>query len=594
LLETEFSSIVKEVWKDPIFMNELGVQQRIVWKLKTLKQRIKFWAKNLRKQKLQRLEELEEELQVNLQEDTQEGGLRGRDNTLKLLETERNQILLAEETLWRQRSRATWIKCGDQNSKFFHRFASSSRNKKHIWEIKDETGFIHTGQKALKSTATKHFKYFYGAIEHTNLIDQVSVARLFPRFVTEEDSTLMDSPCTLQEVWEVLKSFAKDKIPGPDGWTVEFFLHFFDLVGVDLLELVEDTRTRGKVIGSLNSTFLTLIPKVNNPSSFGDYRPISLCNLCYKLISKVIANRIKPILSRTLSGEQLGFLKGRQILDAIGTAQECLHSIKMKNSKALILKLDLKKAFDCIDWDFLRMILIQSGFSQQTTKWILSCVTSANFVVLVNGETSPFFHSGRGLRQGCPLSPLLFILVMEGLSLQLKKGQVEGKLTGVKVSRIVKILHLFFIDDVLIMTNDSLQEWKEIKDILTTFCSASGLKINWTKSTFHYARLQEQSLELFKELFPYNFVDLSEGFKYLGYYIKVDSYKAADWNWLVAKVEKRIGHWCNRWLSLGGRFTLIKAVLECQPVYWMALAAIPVSVLDKLRKLTYNFLWSAV
>jgi len=138
-------------------------------------------------------------------------------------------------------------------------------------------------------------------------------------------------------------------------------------VGVKLLEMVEDTRSCGKVIGFVNSTFLTLIPKVNNPSTFGDYRPIALCNLCYKLITKVITNRIKPILPQTLSGEQLGFLKGRQILDSISTAQECLHSVKKKKSKAIILNLDLMKDFDCIDWDFLRLILIQSGFKQKTT-----------------------------------------------------------------------------------------------------------------------------------------------------------------------------------------------------------------------------------
>jgi hypothetical protein len=137
--------------------------------------------------------------------------------------------------------------------------------------------------------------------------------------VKEDDATLLDCPCTKLELWEVLKSFAKDKSLGPDGWTVEFFIHFFDLVGDDLLEMVEDSRLRGSVNKSINVTFLTLIPKVNNPLSFGDYRPIALCNLCYKLISKLIANRLKPILSRSLSEEQLGFLKGRQILDVIGT-----------------------------------------------------------------------------------------------------------------------------------------------------------------------------------------------------------------------------------------------------------------------------------
>jgi hypothetical protein len=239
------------------------------------------------------------------------------------------------------------------------------------------------------------------------------------------------------------------------------------------------------VVRALNSTFLVLIPKVNNPSTFDDFRPISLCNLCYKIIAKIIANRIKPLLSRSLSEEQLGFLKGRQIQDAIGTHKEILHSIKLKNLKALILKLDLKKAYDCINWDYLRLILIQTGFSLQITNWIMSCVSTTSFVVLINGETTPFFQNGRGLRQGCPLSPLLFILVMEGLSLLLKKSRSEGKLTGVKVSRLVRILHLLFVDDVLIMTRATLQEWQEIANILDFFCRVSGLQVNVSKSMMH-------------------------------------------------------------------------------------------------------------
>jgi hypothetical protein len=129
------------------------------------------------------------------------------------------------------------------------------------------------------------------------------------------------------------------------------------------------------------------------------------------------------------------------------------------------IKVGFKKAYDCVNWDFLRLILIQTGFSLSSINWIMSCVVSSSFVVLINGETSPFFQSERGLRQGCPLSPLLFILVMESISLLLKKGQSEGSLTGVKVSRIVKILHLIFVDDILIMTKASLEEWMVIKSI---------------------------------------------------------------------------------------------------------------------------------
>jgi hypothetical protein len=119
----------------------------------------------------------------------------------------------------------------------------------------------------------------------------------------------------------------------------------------------------------------------------------------------------------------------------------------------------------------------------------MSCITSANLAILVNGEASTFFRMGRGLRQGCPLSPLLFILAMEALSLLLKSTQSEGKITGLLVSRTNKILHLLFADDILILTKGTLQEWTEIKEILNIFCSATGLTINWNKSSFHFANI---------------------------------------------------------------------------------------------------------
>jgi hypothetical protein len=309
------------------------------------------------------------------------------------------------------------------------------------------------------------------------------------------------------------------------------------MVAKDLLEAVEESRLSGEVIRSLNSTFISLIPKVNGPASFGDFRPIALCNLCYKIIAKIIAKRIRPIMSRTLSEEKLGFLKGRKILDAIGTTQECLHGIKEKKLQALILKIDLKKAYDCISWDFLRLTLLQCGFGLPTTKWIMGCVTTTTFDILINGEPTNFFKSGRGLRQGCPLSPLLFILVMEGLSLALKRSQDEGTLTGIKVSILIRILHLLFVDDILIMSKASIDEWQEINRILTVFCSATGLLINVQKTSFLHFGVQQNVLDTLKESFHFNFSDLTEGFRYLGYYLKLDRYKVEDWHWLMQNLR---------------------------------------------------------
>jgi hypothetical protein len=167
--------------------------------------------------------------------------------------------------------------------------------------------------------------------------------------------------------------------------------------------MVEESRRLGSIVRGLNSTFLTLIPKENKPSTFEDYHPISLCNLCYKIISKIIANWIKPFLSEAISIEHMGFLKGRRIQDAIGTTHESLHSIKKNKLKALVLKLDLRKAYDCIDWNLLRLILLKVGLGLHMTNWIMSCVTSSSFVVLINGEATRFFRSGRGVRQGLPI-----------------------------------------------------------------------------------------------------------------------------------------------------------------------------------------------
>jgi ribonuclease HI len=335
-----------------------------------------------------------------------------------------------------------------------------------------------------------------------------------------------------------------------------------------------------------------LIPKENNSLSFNDYRPISLCNLIYKVISKVISNRIKPFLERCISAEQLGFLKGRRIQDAIGAAHECIHSIKQKNLKALVMKLDLKKAFDSIDWEFLRLILHTVGFGDKFINWILSCVTSANFAVMINGEATSFFKSERGLRQGCPLSPYLFILIMEGLSLLLSKSFTDHHISGIKVSNCIKIVHLMFVDDVLLLTKADLAEWLVIQDVLQLFCSVSGLSINYSKSSVHYWGLTDAELLLLKDSIPFTFINLSEGFNYLGFQLKMGASSSGDWRWLVALFERRIGFWCNKWLSLGGRYILVKSVLESLVVFWMTLERIPNRIIIILRRLSFNFLWN--
>jgi hypothetical protein len=181
------------------------------------------------------------------------------------MEGERNKILKEVEEKWRLRSRAIWLASGDNNTKFFHKYATFNRTRKHIWEISDSDGIKRTEQGELKDATTQYFKNLYKDPPSSNLAEQVLVNNLFTQFVNEEESLSLYSPVTLKELKDVIFHCKKEKSPGPDGWTVEFFTFFFDLIGEDLLEMVEESRRLGKIVGGLNATFLTLIPKANKP-----------------------------------------------------------------------------------------------------------------------------------------------------------------------------------------------------------------------------------------------------------------------------------------------------------------------------------------
>ena len=205
----------------------------------------------------------------------------------------------------------------------------------------------------------------------------------------------------------------------------------FDVVGEDLLRVIELSRVSGKIPVIFNSTFLALIPKIDHPLSFEHFRPISLCNFVYKIFGKHISVRIKTVLARCISSEQFGFLPGRQIHDAVGVIQEGMHTMHRKSIKAVMLKIDLYKAYDRVSWTYLWVILSKMGFAENFITWVVSSLSSVSFSILINGATSSFFKSGRGLRQGCPLDSLLFFIVVEGLGREIINAKYCGVYQGI-------------------------------------------------------------------------------------------------------------------------------------------------------------------
>eukprot|EP00253_Pinus_taeda_P011344 PITA_11344 len=592
LEEPSFNSLFKSTW---ISANRNATESKsflFMENLKRLKIATKSWAKERQKNQNEELIKISEELKSLESTDSDGYSTQSSKDKILYLEKSKSQILLAKEKEWRLKSRAIWLKAGDENTHFFHNYAKGRKSANTIWSLKDEEGRELKTFTELSSLGTRHFQKIFSDRGETTIAEIIRTTQCFPRFIEEGMNDDLTTPVSKEEVEAAMKSMGKDKSPGPDGWTVELFLHFFDLIGFDMAEVVEESRLRGEIYKPFNATFIALIPKKDAPESFEDFRPISLCNCIYKIIAKVIASRLVPILSRSISMEQFGFLEGRQIHEAIGVAQEVIHSVKKKKKKRVILKIDLSKAYDRINWLYLRLLLTHLGFNYSFINWIMGCISNVSFAVLINGAATPFFKSQRGLRQGCPLSPLLFLLVAEGLSRLIHNARRSNKIKGIEVAINLYISHPLFVDDILIFSNGSYNELKELKDIFDLFMKATGMLINSGKSQVCVAGFNRRESTAMTNLFPFHTQSLDTSFKYLGFWLKPDAYKKEDWNWLIAKIEARISHWSFRWLSRAGRLTLLKSVLLAIPVYWVALTWIPKGVLEKIRRLCCRFLWA--
>lgn len=265
-----------------------------------------------------------------------------------------------------------------------------------------------------------------------------------------------------------------------------FYKKFWELVGEQVVREVLQVLNGGPMPEGWNETTVVLIPKVKKPESVKDLRPISLCNVLYKLFSKVLANRLKKILPQVISPAQSAFVPGRLISDNILMAYEMMLYIKQKRKGVkgwTAVKLDMSKAYDRVEWQFLEEIMVKLGFGQQWVRLIMNCVTTVSYRIKVNGELSKRFSPERGLRQGDPLSPYLFLLCAEGLYALLNKAEEEGRLHGIKICRgAPSVSHLLFADDSLIMFRANGDEAQELQNVLNQFEECSGQMVNKDKS----------------------------------------------------------------------------------------------------------------
>ena len=290
------------------------------------------------------------------------------------------------------------------------------------------------------------------------------------------------------------------KALGPDGFPTHFYQRHWDICGEEVTRAVLSIVRGEESAECVNDTVLVLIPKVLNPTHLAQFRPISLCNVIYKIASKVVANRLKQILPDIISHEQSAFVPGRLITDNIICAYECLHFMKRNKSKSnsyCALKLDMMKAYDRLEWDYLQAMMEKLGFAQPWVDTVMSMVRSVSFSVMFNGEKLEQFIPSRGIRQGDPISPYLFLIATEGLSCLLKSSSESSGLEGIKVAPTAPVVnHLLFVDDSLLLFKSSTEGATAVSNLLEIYCNASGQKINNDKSSIFLVRVVHNREEM--------------------------------------------------------------------------------------------------
>ncbi|CAN0888133.1 Transposon TX1 uncharacterized 149 kDa protein [Linum grandiflorum] len=386
-----------------------------------------------------------------------------------------------EEISWKQKSRDDWIRLGDRNTKYFHRLANFNRRRNHIDEIEVE-GCVVEGQSNVANAAVNFYEKLYK--EPTTV--RAFAFGLINRHVTQSSAARLLMQVGEKEIWEAVDSCASGKLPGPDGFPMSFFKSNWSVIKVDVCEAVQEFFTKCFLPLSVNSTFVALIPKKETVVEFKDLRPISLVGSIYKIISKMLMSRMKILMSGIISPQQCAFVGDRQILDVVLIANELIDSRRKCGHPGLVIKLDIEKAYDHVNWECLFKVLLEMGFPVRWVEWIKCCVTTASFSVLVNGEASGYFRSSRGLRQGDPLSPFLFIVVMEVLSGILSKVQQEGLVTGFYMddsNREGQVNHILYADDALLFCDASEIQVRYLVASLICFECITGLKVNLHKSS---------------------------------------------------------------------------------------------------------------
>lgn len=501
-------------------------------------------------------------------------------------------VCLHEEILWLQKSRSQWICDGDRNTHYYHTKAIVWRRHNKILMLKDETNQWVDDQTQLSNMAANYYRDLFS--NPTSTGTPYPITGRFP-LIPDDALTALARPVTKDETRSALFDMALLKSPGADGLQAFFFQSQWDIVGDSVFLEVQKAFEGRQLDPTFSKTLIALIPKVTHPHNLKDFRPISLCTTMYKLVTKIVAGRLKTVMPLLISQSQSSFIPGRNISDNIIIAQEAIHSMRRKTGKKgwMIIKVDLEKAFDKLRWDFIEETLNDARLPPLLIKVIMNCITTSSIQVLWNGSTTDSFLPQRGIRQGDPLSPYLFVLCMEKLAQSITQEVDKSAWKPISMGKNGPPLsHLFFADDLILFSETDSSQVHLIQRVLKHFCASSGQTVNKDKTRIFFSKnvRPQRTIDICNYL---EFKRTEQLGKYLGVPILHGRVTRDTYRYLEERVSRKLMGWKANSFSLAGRITLAQSVLSTIPYYTMQTTRLLKANVERIETIIRNFVWGS-
>ena len=484
------------------------------------------------------------------------------------------------------RARTRWAEKGEKSNKYFLGLEKRNGTKKQCKKLILDNNTVLINSRDILNAQMDYYKCLYESKVDSSISQNNEFLRSNSIHTLDDtDMNICEGKLLITECFDALSKMSKNKSPGNDGLSSEWYLLFWPKIGSFLVNVLNEGLDKGELSSSQRQSVITLIEKGGKDRcKLQNWRPISLLNVDYKIASKTLTMRVEKVIHKLINVDQSGFVKGRFIGDSVRTIQDLMDYTRYNNISGILLFLDFEKAFDSLEHDFILMSLKRMNFGSSFIGAVKALYSNVSSCILNSGLTSPYFNVNRGVRQGDPLSSYLFILAIELLSCSIRDNK---NISGIHVNK-AEIKLVQYADDTTCVLKDE-KSASYLFNVLNNFSSVSGLKLNVSKSQ----ALWLGSKRLCRDK-PINLSWPTNPIKALGVYFSYDTVQAQNMNFnpKINEIKTLLNIWRMRNLTLAGKIILIKTFALSKFTYLASVIHIPDNIIQQIDKIIFSFLWN--